>query len=165
MKFIPETALDHLVLHIKANFKNRRAAARAWCLGESYLSAIVNGDRPIPPMLLEVIGWEWRLAPKAAPNPEASVRRLMQVAHAWADEPNHPEHGRSDTLEIELRKVLAGAKPSTLDERIARAAAEVAQWSPEKRASMQLQGGGGAGETIPGALAGSGEGQEGAPHG
>jgi hypothetical protein len=32
--------------------------------------------------------------------------------------------------------------PSTLDERIERAAAEIATWSPEKRASMQLQGGG-----------------------
>lgn len=40
--------------------------------------------------------------------PEETVRRLMQVAHKWADEPNDPDIGRSDTLEIELRKALAG---------------------------------------------------------
>lgn len=34
------------------------------------------------------------------------------------------------------------AKKSTLDERIERAAAEIATWPPEKLASMQLQGGG-----------------------
>lgn len=39
-------------------------------------------------------------------TPESAIRHLMQVAHRWADEPNHPEHGRSDTLEMELRKIL-----------------------------------------------------------
>lgn len=34
------------------------------------------------------------------------IRHLMQVAHKWADEPNDPDHGRSDTLEMELRGAL-----------------------------------------------------------
>ena len=34
------------------------------------------------------------------------IRHLMQVAHRWADEPDGPD-GRSDTLEIELRKAFA----------------------------------------------------------
>lgn len=34
------------------------------------------------------------------------IRHLMQVAHEWADEPNDVEHGRSDTLEMELRGAL-----------------------------------------------------------
>lgn len=45
------------------------------------------------------------------------IRHLMQVAHHWADEPNDPEHGRSDTLEIELRKALAGKIDMPVPER------------------------------------------------
>lgn len=64
MKYIPETALDHVLVHIKANYKNQAAAAKAWGLGVSYLSLILHGHRPIPNVVLEAIGWEWRLMPK-----------------------------------------------------------------------------------------------------
>lgn len=44
------------------------------------------------------------------------IRHLMQVAHKWAAEPNDPDHGRSDTLEIELRKVLQPVPAFKVDE-------------------------------------------------
>jgi hypothetical protein len=64
VKFIPETALDHLVLHVKQNYRTQTAAAHAWGVSPQYLNAVITGNRPIPEKLLDVIGWEWRLVPK-----------------------------------------------------------------------------------------------------
>ena len=39
---------------------------------------------------------------------DAQIRRLMQVALEWADEPNDPDNGRSDKLELALRAIQKG---------------------------------------------------------
>lgn len=65
MKYLPETTLDHVVIHIKANYRNQSAAASAWGISPGYLSAVLHGQRPIPAVVLDAIGLEWRLVPKS----------------------------------------------------------------------------------------------------
>jgi hypothetical protein len=61
---VPVTAVDHIRVYIKQHFKNQTAAAKAWGIGVSHMSAILHGYHGIPPQILEAIGWEWRLVPK-----------------------------------------------------------------------------------------------------
>lgn len=77
---------------------------------------------------------------------EETIRHLMQVAHAWAAEEDHPDHGRSDTLEIELRKAFTAMTPRASVEEAIRAAMNCAyeaaaiQCELETRKTMALDG-------------------------
>lgn len=57
MKLEPESIADVVCIFVKDKYGSRKAAAKAWQMSESYLSAICTGSRPPNKTILDDMGW------------------------------------------------------------------------------------------------------------
>lgn len=149
-----DTALDRYVLlvrgchcvHCVEGIKKAREVLRAMCTVAAPPAAVTPGVVHVCPEC-DIADCQHIRARRSAPKPvgdgfcQACRDRADGFYGSWA--PRCPVHEEENS---EVSVMLLGGRPAehrktTLEERIARAQAEVASWPPGKLATMQLQGG------------------------